>query len=71
MTDLDLAKGYALATKKFYTEGNIRLAAKYWNKIYQKVQDSNIFAVMQLFSDEEVYGITDFIRCRYYLAMGY
>ena len=71
--DLDKrAKAYAKASIEFFNAGNTRLAAKYWNKIYSMNLPFEILInTMRLFSDEQVYAITDYIRNKYYLAMGF
>ena len=71
--DLDKrAKAYAKASIEFFNSGNTRLAAKYWNKIYSMNLPFEILInTMRLFSDEQVYAITDYIRNKYYLAMGF
>lgn len=65
------AKAYAHASMLFFDSGNTRLAAKYWNKIYSLHLPVDVLInTMRLFSDEQVYAITDYIRNKYYLAMG-
>ena len=66
------AKAYADCSIYYYNSGNIRLAAKYWNKIYSLHLDPlDLVLVMRKFTDQQVYDITDSIRLRYYQAMGY
>lgn len=65
------AKAYAATSILFFDSGNIRLAAKNWNKIYSLNLPVDVrINTMRVFSDEQVYAITDYIRNRYYLAVG-
>lgn len=65
------AKAYAKTSILFFDTGNTKLAAKYWNKIYSlNLPFEVLINTMRLFSDEQVYTITDYIRNKYYLAMG-
>ena len=65
------AEAYAKASLRFFDSGNTRLAVKYWNKIYSLNPPFEVlFKTMRLFSDEQVYRITDYIREKYYLGVG-
>jgi hypothetical protein len=72
MTKKDRALVYADCSIYYYNAGDIRRAAKYWNRIYSLHLDPlDLIMVMQKFTDQQVYDITDRIRLRYYQAMGY
>lgn len=71
MSKLKLANAYAQASKLYLANGNTRVSARYWNKIYSlKLDFTDLISVMQKFSDKEVYAITDYIRRRYYMSVG-
>ena len=66
-----LAEAYGKCSRYFYAKGNMRLAIKYWNKIYNlHLSPMDLFSVMSKFTDQQVYNITDAIRDRYYRAVG-
>ncbi len=73
------ANAFASAAKMYYAEGNIKMAARYWSRIYSVFEHTKASAlenslalakVMSRFTDNEVYDITDYTRDRYYRAMG-
>ena len=65
------ASAYADCAIYYYQHGNIRLAARYWSRIYRlSLSPEAMFKVMEKFTDEQVYNITDRIRYRYYRAVG-
>ena len=65
------AAAYADCAIYYYQRGNLRMAVKYWNKIYRlALSPEALFKVMEKFTDEQVYTITDRIRYRYYRAAG-
>ena len=62
---------YAKASIQYFKSGNVRLAAKYGNKIYnlrnmKHYRAEALFQIMHMFSDEAVYTITDFLKKQYY-----
>ena len=71
MNFIERANAYADCSIYYYNKGNLKLAAKYWNKIYSLPMNSiDRVLVMRKFTDEQVYAITDRIRFSYYRAVG-
>ena len=69
MTEINavLAETYADIAINAYDEHNIQKASIYWNKIYDlNLELSKLSNVMKLFSDEQVYVITDYLRKQHY-----
>lgn len=65
------ATAYADCSIFYYQRGDIRRAARYWNRIYRlPLSPIELCRVMRKFTDEQVYTITDRIRERYYRAVG-
>ena len=65
------ATAYADCSIFYYQRGDIRRAARYWNRIYKlPLSPAALFRVMQKFTDEQVYTITDRNREQYYRAVG-
>ena len=66
------AKAYAAASIYYFRKKDIRLAARYWHRIYglKYLCSEDLFKTMSLFSDNAVYCITDYIRERTYAAQG-
>jgi len=65
------AAAYADCAIYYYQRGDIRIAARYWNRIYRlALSPAALFRVMRKFTDEQVYTITDIIRDKYYRAVG-
>ncbi len=67
-------KGAAIACKHFYKAGNMKKAMHYWNRLYgyyekYKLSINEYFQTMGLFTDQEVFDITDAIKERYYNAI--
>lgn len=62
------AEHYATQALKSLCEGNIAEAACFWNKIYDLFEDGGAYGselltdVMQIFTDEEVFAITDYLK---------
>lgn len=72
------ANAFASAAKMYYAAGNIKMAARYWNRIYSVFELSKaslsenslaLAKIMSRFTDNEVYDITDYTRDKYYRAM--
>lgn len=71
MKKLKLANSYAQASKMYFANRDMRLSARYWNRIYSLgLNTTDLVSVMQKFTDKEVYTITDYIRRRYYMSVG-
>lgn len=65
------AQAYAKCSILYYKNGDLRRAARYWNRIYSlHLLSIDLVDVMQIFTDLQVYAITDYIRRKYYLAVG-
>lgn len=65
------AAAFADCAIYYYQHGNIKLAARYWSRIYRlPLSPEALFKVMGKFTDEQVYTITDRVRYRYYRAVG-
>ena len=59
------AMAYAKASLYYYNTGDLRRAARYWNKIYSvrvKLSTANLFKVMRMFPSKAVYDITEEIK---------
>lgn len=64
---------YVSASKFFFYMGNIKLAYKYWSKIYKvfdryRVPFQKQQEIMRNFTDDEVYEITDYGKEQYYAS---
>lgn len=57
--------------KQAFKDKNLDVAVENWNKIYDTLEDldcqQELFEAMSKFTDEEVFGITDY----YKLSIGY
>lgn len=68
---VERANAFADCSIYYYNKGELRLAIKYWNKIYSLPMNSiDRVLVMRKFTDEQVYTITDRIRFCYYRGVG-
>lgn len=59
------AMAYAKASLYYYNKGDLRRAARYWNKIYSvkiKLSTENLVKVMRIFPSKAVYDITEEIK---------
>lgn len=59
------AVAYAKASLYYYNKGDLRRAARYWNKIYSvkiKLSTENLVKVMRIFPSKAVYDITEEIK---------
>ena len=59
------AMAYAKASLYYYNKGDLRMAARYWHKIYStrvKITTEHLFNVMRIFPDKAVYDITEEIK---------
>lgn len=66
------AKSYAAASLYYFNIDNVRLAARYWNRIYglRFLRSEDLFKTMSFFPDDAVYSITHYIRERTYRVNG-
>lgn len=62
---------YIENAKQAFKDKNLDVAVENWNKIYDTLEDldcqQELFEAMSKFTDEEVFGITDY----YKLSIGY
>lgn len=62
---------YIENAKQAFKDKNLDVAVENWNKIYDTLEDldcqQELFETMSKFTDEEVFGITDY----YKLSIGY
>ena len=71
MNKYELACAYAKCSIHYFNSKNLRLAIKYWNKIYSlDLPPKQLLPVMRKFTDAQVFKITDTIRTRYYIGVG-
>lgn len=71
MSKYELACAYAQCSINYFNSGNLRLAIKFWNKIYSlNLPPEQLSPVMSKFTDEQVFRITDIIRTCYYRGVG-
>lgn len=63
--------------KECFHNGDVKNAAKAWCKIYNLYENSHsmedvseLHSVMARFTDNEVFGITDYLRRSHYKRMG-
>jgi hypothetical protein len=68
---LTKANAYAKLCKKSFAENDLAKAGHWWCRIFalnlSAIELSNI---MSKFTDKEVFEITDYLRNRYYRAVG-
>lgn len=59
--------------KEAFAKGDLAKAYSLWCKIYEEFDDDQegLFKAMTEFTNEEVYGITDYGREKYYREKGY
>ena len=69
-------RGVELAkrAKTYYAGGDMKNAAKMWNEIYNLYGNTtsmdamkDMYEIMSMFTDDEVYGITDYLKA----SLGY
>lgn len=66
---------YAYTCLYFYKQGDLSWAGRYWSKIYtaegsKTTKFSRIAEANSLFTDEQVYAITDYLKEKYYNSYG-
>lgn len=78
-TRLEKAKELALKCKEFYKNSQLNEAGKLWEQIYDlfaleeketvetvERKSKELFEIMKMFTDNEVYGITDYLKEKEY-----